>query len=225
MCGQIGFGNTGKLLHALFSDLKSEQFFRIAVADIPHGFQHAGIHRHTDTAAGNAAAETLHHTFRQVKPVRILVAANMANCLKEGLQQFMTSYRTEKNKLELNHSIAMCDTAFTKYMEAQKIYAEYVDKHQGLSRQIYKVEEERLAGEMQLAFNIYNTLYQQKLLNEAELQRRTPVFTVLQNASVPVKPASSKKLVKTFIMAMLSALVYLVKLVVKDNRNNKGENK
>ena len=147
-----------------------------------------------------------------------LVAANMANCLKEGLQQFMTSYRTEKNKLELNHSIAMCDTAFAKYMEAQKIYAEYVDKHQGLSRQIYKVEEERLAGEMQLAFNIYNTLYQQKLLNEAELQRRTPVFTVLQNASVPVKPASSKKLVKTFIMAMLSALTYLVVLIARENR-------
>ena len=73
---------------------------------------------------------------------------------------------------------------------------------------------------MQLAFEIYNTLYQQKLLNEAELQRRTPAFTVLQNASVPVRPASSKKLVKTFIMALLSAFVYLVKLIAKDNGNS-----
>ena len=116
----------------------------------------------------------------------------------------------------------MCDTAYAKYVEAQRRYAEFVDKHQGLSKQIYKVEEERLAGEMQLAFNIYNTLYQQRLLNEAELQRRTPVFTVLQNASVPVKPASSKKLVKTFIVTMLSVLIYLVRLIVKENGKQEG---
>lgn len=150
-----------------------------------------------------------------------LVAANMANAVKEELQSFITKYRTGKNKLEYQHSMMMCDTAYVKYVNAQKEYAEYVDKHQGVSKQIYKVEEERLAGEMQLAFEIYNTLYQQKLLNEAELQRRTPAFTVLQNASVPVKPASSKKLVKTFVMALLAAFVYLVKLVAKDDEKSK----
>ena len=150
-----------------------------------------------------------------------LVAANMANSVKEELQSFITKYRTGKNKVEYLHSTAMCDTAYVKYVNAQRMYAEYVDKHQGVSKQIYKIEEERLAGEMQLAFEIYNTLYQQKLLNEAEVQRRTPAFTVLQNASVPVKPASSKKLVKTFIMALLSAFVYLVKLIVKDSENSK----
>lgn len=149
-----------------------------------------------------------------------LVAANMANAVKEELQVFITKYRTEKNKIEYRHSTAMCDTAYAKYVNAQKEYAEYVDKHQGVSKQIYKVEEERLAGEMQLAFEIYNTLYQQKLLNEAEVQRRTPAFTVLQNASVPVKPASSMKLIKTAIMAILSALVYLIVLIAKNNEKN-----
>ncbi len=152
-----------------------------------------------------------------------LVAANMANTVKEELQSFITKYRTEKNKVEYLHSTAMCDTAYIKYVNAQKEYAEYVDKHQGVSKQIYKIEEERLAGEMQMAFEIYNTLYQQKLLNEAEVQRRTPAFTVLQNASVPVKPAGSMKLVKTFIMAMLSALVYLVKLIAKDSEKTEDK--
>ena len=160
-------------------------------------------------------------TFKAQDP---LVAANMANAVKEELQAFITKYRTEKNKIELNHSVAMCDTAYAKYVEAQKMYAEFVDKHQGISKQVYKVEEERLAGEMQLAFEIYNTLYQQKLLNEAEVQRRTPAFTVVQNASVPVKPASSMKLIKTAFMAILSALVYLIMLIARDSDNNK-ENK
>lgn len=156
-------------------------------------------------------------TFKAQDP---LVAANMANAVKEELQSFITKYRTEKNKIELKHSVAMCDTAYAKYVEAQKMYAEFVDKHQGISKQVYKVEEERLAGEMQLAFEIYNTLYQQKLLNEAEVQRRTPAFTVVQNASVPVKPASSMKLIKTAFMAILSALVYLIMLIAKENNKN-----
>lgn len=149
-----------------------------------------------------------------------LVAANMANAVKEELQTFITKYRTEKNKIEYLHSTAMCDTAYVKYVNAQKEYADYVDKHQGISKQTYKVEETRLADEMQLAFGIYNTLYQQKLLNEAEVQKRTPAFTVLQNASVPVKPASSMKLIKTALMAILSALVYLIVLIAKRNGIN-----
>lgn len=152
-----------------------------------------------------------------------LVAASMANVVKEQLQGFMTRYRTEKNKVELKHSMAMCDTAYAKYVEAQEKYAEYVDRHQGLSRQAFKVEEERLSGEMQLAFNIYNTLYQQKLLNEAEVQKRTPAFTVLQNATVPVKPAGPKRMVTSIIVAFVSALSYLIILLARNAKARKAD--
>lgn len=145
-----------------------------------------------------------------------LIAADMAVLVKERLQEFITKYRTEKDKIQLEYATAVCDTAYVRYLNAQKNYAEYVDEHQGLSRQIYKVEEERLSGEAQLAFNIYNSLCQQKLQSEAELQKSTPVFTVLQNASVPIKPVASKKLIKTAIMAFLSAIVYLVILILKN---------
>ena len=152
-----------------------------------------------------------------------LIAADMAITVKEKLQDFIVKYRTEKNKLQLDYVTAMCDSAYIRYVKAQKIYAEYVDEHQGMSRQVYKVEEERLSGEMQLAFNIYNALCQQKIQNEAELQKSTPVFTILQNASVPVRPISSRKLFKTAAMAILSALIYLMKLIVaNDKKNNFG---
>lgn len=143
------------------------------------------------------------------------VAANMANVVKNELQSFMTKYRTGKNKNELMHSTAMCDTAYVNYVKAQAIYADYVDKHQGLAKKAYQVEEERLASEMQLAFNIYSTLCQQKLLNESEVQKRTPVFTVLQNATVPVKPAGPKRMLITLFMAIVSALVCVVIQVYK----------
>lgn len=158
-----------------------------------------------------------------VKAQDPLVAATVANAVKGQMQTFMTRYRTEKNKVEYKHAVEMCDTAYVKYMEAQKRYAEYVDKHQGLSKQLYKIEEERLAGEMQLAFNIYNSLYQQKLLSESEVQKRTPAFTVLQNATVPVKPAGPRRLLITVIMAFVSALIYLIRLILKERKKRKAQ--
>ena len=158
-----------------------------------------------------------------VKAQDPLVAATMANVVKEKLQTFITQYRTEKNILELKHTAAMCDTAYIKYLNAQKAYAEYVDRHQGLSKQVHKVEEERLSGEMQLAFNIYNTLYQQKLLKEAEVQKRTPAFTVLQNPTVPVKPAGPKRMIITCVVTFSSGLVYLVWLIVRNRKREKND--
>lgn len=141
------------------------------------------------------------------------VAANMANTVQKHLQDFIVKYRTEKNKQELMHTKAMCDTAYVVYSKAQRAYAAYVDKHQGLSRQLYKVEEERLDGEMQLAFANYNTLCQQRLLNESEVLRRTPVFTVLQNSTVPVKPAGPKRVLTTIMITFVVMLIYIAKIM------------
>lgn len=146
------------------------------------------------------------------------VAAMLANALKAKLQYFMTEYRTGKNRNELEHAVAMCDTAYVNYIDAQRRYAEYVDKHQGLSKQAYKVEEERLSGEMQLAFSMYNSLCQHKLLAEAELQKSTPVFTALQNATVPVKPAGPKRMITTIAMTIVGGLLYLVWLIVRNRK-------
>ena len=158
-----------------------------------------------------------------VKAQDPLVAATMANKVKDELQNFMTRYRTNKNKEELKHAIAMCDTAYAGYLAAQKAYSDYVDKHQGLTKKTYQVEEERLYGEMQHALGIYNSLCEQKLLRESEVQRRTPAFTILQNATVPVKPAGPKRLIITVISAFVSAVIYFIKLIIKNWRKNKKQ--
>lgn len=152
-----------------------------------------------------------------VKAQDPLVAAVMANNVKEELQDFLTQYRTEKIKNELKHATEMCDAAYADYLKAQEAYAEYSDKHQILTRQAYKVEEMRLSGEMQMALEIYNALYQQKLYSESELQKRTPSFTSLQNATVPVKPTGPKRMLFVFVMTILSFLVYTVILVATND--------
>jgi hypothetical protein len=43
-------------------------------------------------------------------------------------------------------------------------------------------------------------------------------LTISQNATVPVKPAGLKRLIITMVFTLLSALFYLVKLIIKNRK-------
>lgn len=137
-----------------------------------------------------------------------LVAATMANVVKEHLQKFITEYRTGKVKRDYEYSLKFFETAHNDYIAAQHAYAEYVDKHQGLSRQAYKIEQERLHGEMQLAYNMYNAASQQKIVAAAKLQEGTPIFTEIQKSSVPIYPSAPKRKSTIIIIMFLSFSFY-----------------
>ena len=145
-----------------------------------------------------------------------LIAATMTNVLKERIQDVVTNYRTAKIKEKLSYFTSLSDSAYNSYVMAQKSYAEFYDKHQGVSRQIYKIEIMRLENEMTMSFNMYNSLYQQKLMAEAELLSNTPVFTTLQNATVPVQPTGPKRKIIVLATSFLSALLYLFYLVMRN---------
>ena len=138
----------------------------------------------------------------------------MTNILKERIQNVVTDYRTAKLKEKLSYFTNLSDSAYNDYVIAQKCYAEFYDKHQGVSRQAYKVEIMRLENEMTMSFNMYNTLYQQKLMAEAELLSNTPVFTTLQNVTVPVQPTGPKRKIIVLAMSSVSLLLYLFYLVM-----------
>ena len=54
---------------------------------------------------------------------------------------------------------------------------------------------------MQLKYNTYTTLVAQLKAADAKLQERTPVFTTIQGAEVPVKPSGPKRVL--FVLGSL----------------------
>ena len=48
---------------------------------------------------------------------------------------------------------------------------------------------------MQNAFTAYTQMKQQASMAEAKIQERTPVFTVIDDAAVPNRPTSPKKMI------------------------------
>lgn len=145
-----------------------------------------------------------------------LVAALLADTVKNKLQEFITDYRTKKAKNDLSYYQKLCASAKLDYEKKQKIYADYVDANQNVVLATYQMQEQKLENEMQLSFNNYSQLKQQVQLAEAKVMERTPAFTTIQNSSVPIKPAGPKRMITVFSMMVLCMVVVSVYVIVRD---------
>ena len=142
-----------------------------------------------------------------------LVAAQMADTVQQRLQDFITEYRTKKTRNEVEYYSKLYDEAREDYLRAQQEYAEFSDSHYDLVLTEYKIIEEKLENDMQMAYSVYSSVAQQKVLAEAKLRERTPAFTTLQSASVPVKHAGPKRMITVAALTMLSFFVTVIVLL------------
>lgn len=134
-----------------------------------------------------------------------MVAAIMADTLQHRLQNYITEYRTKKARVDYEYYKKMTTESKLQYEKAQRNYASFADSHSELSLQSYKSKEEQLENEMQLQYNVYNQMSAQMKAAEAKIQERTPAFTVIQNAYMPVKP-SNRRSMKVFVFLFLGVL-------------------
>ena len=74
----------------------------------------------------------------------------------------------------------------------------------------FRAKQENLENEMQLRYNIYSSLTTQLQLAQAKVQERTPAFTTLKCATVPIKPAGPKRMIFVAVMTSLAFVVITV---------------
>jgi uncharacterized protein involved in exopolysaccharide biosynthesis len=60
---------------------------------------------------------------------------------------------------------------------------------------------------MQAKYNIYTAINNQMQTARAKLQEATPAFTIIESASVPVKPAGPQRMIISIAMMILSFFV------------------
>ena len=147
-----------------------------------------------------------------------LIAATIADSVKVHLQHAITDYRTKKARIDLEYMDKLFEKAKSDYDLARQKYAAYADANVDVELQEVRSKIDDLENEMQLKYNIYQTVVEQKQLAQAKLQERTPAFTVIQEASVPVKHSSRPKVVTLAIWMVLGFLLRLCILLWK-NKN------
>ena len=122
-----------------------------------------------------------------------MVSAMLADTVVYRLQEYITDYRTNKARKDLEYAELVNDEAQAAYYKAQQEYADYQDRNQGLILHSAQTTRDRLENEATLAFNLYNQTSQQVQLAKAKVQEVTPVYATVTPASVPIRPASPKK--------------------------------
>ena len=118
------------------------------------------------------------------------VSAIMADTIQKQLQEYITVYRTQKARNDMEYTEGLYEKAKVEYNHAQQVYSSYADANEDLWLESFKSKRDELENEMQLRYNIYNQIAQQLQYARAKVQEQTPVFSVIQSASVPLKASS-----------------------------------
>lgn len=150
-----------------------------------------------------------------------LISATLTDTVMVKLQNYITEYRTNKAKRDLDFIKILYKEAKENYYNAQVKYAQNVDGNLNVTKLTSKAEQDRLKDEMSLAYNVYNQVAQQLQTSKAKVQEITPVYTVVQPATVPLQASKPNKimiLIGFIFLATIGSIGWI--LFFKDFFNN-----
>ena len=135
-----------------------------------------------------------------------LVCATMADSVKTHLQNFIIRYRTSKAAEDVVHYRQLRDSAEAEYDAAMQVYSRFCDTHNDIILQSFQSERDKLESELALKQNSLAAMETQLQTTKVKLQEKTPAFTTLKSATVPVKPAGPKRML--FVLGMLILVTF-----------------
>lgn len=145
-----------------------------------------------------------------------LICATLADSVRARLQEFITEYRTSKARIDVEYYERMKAETYADYQNSVQAYSRFCDAHRDVILQSMQSQRDNLENDMQMKFNTYNAMSTQLDAAKAKVQERTPAFTVLQNASVPTKASSPKRMVFVATMLFLATIATSLYVVRKE---------
>lgn len=142
-----------------------------------------------------------------------LICQILADSVTQNLKTFIINYRTAKAKEDVEHYKRLMDESLDIYRKARNQYAYYADANNDVMLESVKSKLEELENDMQLKYNQYTSYNTQYQIAVAKLREKTPVFTKLQGASVPQKPAGPKRIL-TIIGALLFTFFIILAIII-----------
>jgi uncharacterized protein involved in exopolysaccharide biosynthesis len=148
------------------------------------------------------------------------LSAQVAQKAQKQLQDYITQFRIEKATAQLEFIESRYNEKKREFESAQRRLAAYRDANKNISSAIAQTELEKLENEYQLAFEVYSELAKQLEQARIQVKEDTPVFSVIEEVSVPVeksKPKRSKILmIWIFLGGVLGIGLVFLKNVLKE---------
>ncbi len=156
-----------------------------------------------------------------------LICKTVADSTRTALQNFITEYRTNKAKIDLDYYQKLTTEAKRDYEKARQLYGSFSDANTDVILESFRAKQNDLENDMQLKFNTYTALNTQLQQAKAKVQEKTPAFTLLKGAAVPIKASGPKRMIFVALMTILACFgtsgYILLKRGVKEEKTEKLE--
>lgn len=139
-----------------------------------------------------------------------LICKTLADSVKERLQVFITNYRTSKARVDEQYYKTLASEAKSDYEKARQLYGSYADANTDVILTSMRAKQEDLENDMQLKYNAYTAMMTQYQAAKAKVQERTPAFTIVKGAAVPIKATGPKRMI--FVLGMCFLVIILLSI-------------
>lgn len=152
-----------------------------------------------------------------------MTATIIADTLQNRLQAYITSYRTNKARIDYKYYKKLTAEAKADYEKARQRYGSYSDANMGIILESYRAKIEDLENDMQLKYNTYTAMNTQLQAANAKVQERTPAFTIIQKPIMPHKASSTPRSIIVLFFMFLGVIGDIIFILYKKNLIHKGK--
>lgn len=142
------------------------------------------------------------------------ISARVADTVTSYFQRYIIDYRTQKARNDLEYAEKLYVDAKNNYYKVQQKLATFSDANRNVVSAKYKLSQDRLQNEANLAYSVYNQTAQQLQLAKVKVQDNTPVFKVIQPAVQPIDPSKpSKKMIviSFFLLSFIGSSMWILR--------------
>jgi len=141
------------------------------------------------------------------------VSSQLVKLVTKNLQSRIISLRTNKIKEQLDYSKKQYEKKQVEFETLQNSLAEFKDSNKNISTAVFLSELQKLESEYQLQQNILMSLASEYNNNKIKLNKDTPIFSVLDEVSVPnqrSKPKRSQIVLIYMFSGLIISIVYII---------------
>ena len=136
-----------------------------------------------------------------------LPAAQLGERAQQLLQKYIVEFKVKKSKANLNFIQQRFDETTLKFEAMQQRLATFRDRNKNVSLATVRTEEERLTSQYNLTYNVYNELAKQLEQAKIQVKQDTPVFTIIEPVSVPLRKTKPNRPLILIIWLVVGTII------------------
>jgi len=136
-----------------------------------------------------------------------MAAAQLAQKAQDLLQRYITEFKIEKAKTNLDFIQGRYDETKAELQKDQVNLATASDRNKNFISGLPKIETDRLQARFTITFSVFQELAKQLEQAKIQVKKETPVFTIIEPVTVPSEKSKPKKPMIVFIWLFLGGIV------------------